>query len=95
MENLYYTAPSEEIFKEVKEAAIEIWGSYDDQFGYATEKIERIQDLENISDNVMYIVAMFDLPNQNKLADKLSPEAKLALRERMIAGGNDESLIPF
>lgn len=95
MENLYYTAPSDEIFLEVLEAALEIWASYDDTHGYATEKINRIKDLKNISDNVMYIVAMFDTPNQNRLANKLSPEARQALRDRMIAGGNDESLIPF
>ena len=48
MEKLYYTAPSDEIFNEVKEKCIEIWKGYDDTYGYATDKIDGIENLENI-----------------------------------------------
>ena len=85
--NLYYVAPSDEVFNEVKSAAIKIWQTYDDTYGYASEKINRIKDWENIRDNVMSIVAMFDIHNQGKLINSISPEAKQALRERMEAGG--------
>ena len=58
----YYTAPPQEIFEDIKENARKIWQSYDDTYGYASEKIARI-DIENISDNAWYIVAMVR-PNQ-------------------------------
>ena len=87
MDNLYYQPPSNEIFNEVKEEAMKIWQGYDNQFGYVDGKLERIMTLENVGDNLMYIVAMFDQSNQAKLASRLSEEARTAIRERIIAGG--------
>jgi len=72
----YYEAPSDEIFNEIKEKAIEIWGSYDDQFGYASEKINYVKSILNFKDNWGTIVGMFDSTNQQKLLTKLSPEAR-------------------
>jgi len=95
MTKLYYTAPNDEIFEEVREKAIEIWNTYDNTYGYASEKIDRIKDIKNISDNLMFMVAMFDHINMAKLAEKLSPEARQAIRERMIDGGNALKNIPF
>lgn len=92
---LYYTPPSQEFFEEVKAKAIEIWNGYDDAYGYASEKTGRIEAMQNIQDNVMYIVAMFDHINQRKLADKLSPETRKAVRDRMIDGGNSLKDIVF
>ena len=95
---LYYTPPSNEIFEEVKKAAIELWREVDtdnDRFGYASEKISRIENITNIQDNMMFIVAMFDGDNQALLANKLSQEARYAIRERWIDGGGHASLIPF
>ncbi len=63
----YYTAPSDEVFNGIKEAAIKIWRTYDDSNDYATGKINSIKDLQNIRDNTCYIVAMFDQNNQRKL----------------------------
>jgi hypothetical protein len=83
MPQLYYTPPSDEQFEELKKMAIEVWKNYDDQYGYATGKINVIKDLANIQDNFMYMVAMFDNLNQGVLADKLTPETRLAVRERM------------
>ena len=34
--------PSQEIFIEMKKVAISIWKDYDNKFGYATEKIKRV-----------------------------------------------------
>ena len=95
MSKLYYTAPSDEIFEEVKQKAIEVWSKYDNQYGYVDEKVGQIKDIRNIKDNVMFIVAMFDSNNQKKLADKLSDETRKALRERMIDGGSPEYTIEF
>lgn len=82
-QELYYIAPPDEVFKDMKEAATEIWKSYDDTYGYATEKIDRIKDLKNISDNFMTIFAMFDYLNQAKVTALISPETKLELDKRL------------
>ena len=66
-EEQYYTAPSQEIFDDIKEAAIKIWQGYDDTYGYATGKVDRIKDISNVRDNYAYMVAMFDPPNTAKL----------------------------
>lgn len=95
MNSLYYTPPEESIFKEVKAAALAIWDSYDDTHGYATEKKDRISDIKNIKDNLMYIVAMFDISNQSKLAQSISPEARKAIRDRLRDGGMSDSFIVF
>ena len=98
MAELYYTPPKDEQFNELKEKAIELWKEVDsdnDKFGYATEKINRIKDLENVQDNFMYMVAMFDAGNQGKLATKLSSLTKLAVIERLIDGGASPEMIQF
>lgn len=77
----YNEAPSEEVFNEIKQAAIEIWQTYDDEFGYATEKIERVNSITNFKDNWGTLVGMFDPINQGKLVAKLSPEAKAKVEE--------------
>ena len=85
MSELYYTAPSDDIFEEVKKEAMKIWAEYEDP--YKSEKINTIKDLKNVSDNVMYIIAMFDWVNQHKLARRLSPETKEAIFDRLATGG--------
>lgn len=92
---LYYTAPPYPCFVELKNKAIEIWRTYDDEFGYATDKVSRIKDILNLGDNFMYMVAMFDYENQRKLARMLSKETRQEIRNRMIDGGCPISLIPF
>ena len=95
---LYYTPPTDEQFEEVKINAMELWHEVDsnnDEFGYATEKVNAIKDIGNIKDNFMFMVAMFDIHNQALLANKLSPETRTAIRERMIDGGNDPIYIAF
>ncbi len=92
---LYYEPPTDEQFEELKSKAIEIWEGYDDRFGYASSKINQIKDIKNISDNFMYMIAMFDDENQKKLAEKLSVETRREVRARMIDGGAPEYLIHF
>lgn len=95
MSRLYYTPPSEEQFNEVKGKAIEIWNDFSNEYGYVDEKVNSIKDIANVQDNFMYMVAMFDMDNQRKLANKLSDETKQAVRERMIDGGQPKNLIFF
>jgi len=84
--DLYYKAPTNKVFNEVKREAIKIWQGYDDTHGYATGKINRIRDLENIRDNMMFIFGMFDIFNQLKLANKLSDISRTAIEKRLPKG---------
>lgn len=95
MSDLYYIPPTNEIFNELKEAAIKVWKEFDDAHGYATNKINRIKDITNVQDNFMYIVCMFDINNQRKLSNLLSVETRKAVRDRMIDGGSEEQYIAF
>jgi hypothetical protein len=72
----YYKAPKQEVFEEIKKKAIELWNTYDNQFGYVDEKVGQIKDIKNIGDNTGYIVAMFDHINQSKLYDMVGEESK-------------------
>lgn len=75
----YYEAPSDAIFNEIKAKAIEIWGTYDDTYGYASGKIDRVKSIENVKDNAWYIVTMFDSENQQKLLSLVNQETRDAL----------------
>jgi hypothetical protein len=87
---LYYMPPKDSIFNEVRDRSIDIWNTYDDEFGYATEKINGIKDLKNTEGNFMFIVSQFDHWNRAKLAYMLSLEARNHVSIRMEAGGSGE-----
>lgn len=74
-------------FKELKSNAIKIWQSYDDRFGYATEKIETINRIKNVTDNYGIIIGMFDIHNQRKLYNAVSTENK-ELIDKWVGGLN-------
>lgn len=77
----YQDAPSDKIFNEIKQASIEIWQTYDDKYGYATEKIDMVNSITNFKDNWGTMVGMFDNINQQILYSKLSPEAREKVSE--------------
>ena len=91
----YYKAPSLEIFENVKTSATKIWNTYDNEFGYVDEKVDRIKDILNVGDNSMRICAMFDISNQRKLAMKLSDETRKAVSDRIIDGGTPDEYNVF
>lgn len=95
MSKLYYTLPADNHFREVKEKASEIWNTYDNQYGYADEKLDAISNLKNVGDNFMYIVAMFDIFNQRKLAGILSNETRNEIAIRIKDGGMEDIDNPF
>lgn len=64
--------PSQEIFDEMKEIATDIWNTYDNEYGYVTEKLDRINSFGNIQDNAMVFYRMFDWKNQAKFRSKSS-----------------------
>jgi hypothetical protein len=78
----YYDTPSDKIFNDIKENAIKIWKTYDDNyFGYATEKINRVNSINNFKDNALFIVAMFDSSNMAKLFALVEPETEKYIRD--------------
>lgn len=85
---LYYTAPTDEAFNEMKAASIQVWQGYENE-NYRNEKIGAIEKIQNVGDNFMYMFAMFDQDNQRKVVSQLSSATKDELRNRMIDGGND------
>ena len=95
MSELYFTPPPQEQFDEVKARAINIWSSYDDSYGYASEKIAKVKEIENVGDNFMCIVAMFDLPNQLMLSNMLSEKTNKEISDRLIEGGMPDEFNPF
>ena len=90
---LYYTAPTDEEFAEMKKECIAQWETHDNSHGYVDGKVARIKDIENTQDNFMYMFAMFDIRGQREVVNRLNAETKKAVRERMISGGNDEQII--
>lgn len=66
--------PSDFIFKEMLENAITIWSTYDDTYGYASEKINYIKSLNNIQDNAMVFFRMFDRYNQERFMKNVSAD---------------------
>ncbi len=82
-DTLYYTPPEDKIFNEMKGIAISIWSQYDDTYGYATGKINMIKNIGNISDNFMYIFAMFDPINQARVFIEASEELKREILMRL------------
>lgn len=61
-----HETPSQEIFDTMKEAAMIIWNTYDNEFWYVDEKINKINSIENYQDNAMIFYRMFDWVNQAK-----------------------------
>jgi len=80
---LYYTAPKESVFKDLKKSAIKIWQTYDNQYGYVDEKVNKLKDLKNIADNFMFILAMFDSNNQQKVSKLVKKETWEAIEKRL------------
>lgn len=72
----YMVPPTDAVFEEIKAKAIKIWQTYDDTYGYASEKIKAVHSVTNVRDNWGYIIGMFDSNNQYKLVQRLSPEAR-------------------
>lgn len=64
--DLYHTAPSDEMFNEIKTAAIRLLKKQDQP-----SKIETIEALKNINQNYMKIIETFDGTHQIILLTKI------------------------
>lgn len=93
MTNHYYDAPPQDAFEDMKAAAMVVWSHYDEP--YRSEKMNAIKDIQNVEDNFMYILAMFDMHNQRAVGELINEDTKREARERLIAGGAVSFLMPF
>ena len=66
--------PSQEIYNEMKSIATQVWSSYDNTYGYVTEKLNYINSIKNIEDNAMVFYRMFDNNNQETFRTNASNE---------------------
>ena len=82
-QELYYTAPSDNSFKDMKKCCIKIWETYDNTYGYVDEKVGKIKDMKNVGDNFMYMFAMFDIVNQTKIMTMIKEITMKDLQERL------------
>ena len=72
---MQHETPSQQVFDEIKEAAKKIWNKKDNTYGYVTEKLDRVNSITNLADNVMICYRMFDINNQLLMRMELSEEA--------------------
>lgn len=82
-------------FNELKRAAIEIWNTYDDTYGYRSEKLAQINNIKNIKDNYTTIITMFDNNNLALLAQKLKKETREELADKISGNGLPDIYNPF
>jgi hypothetical protein len=75
--------PTQEIFNEMKSIATDIWNTYDNQYGYVTEKLDRINSFDNIQDNAMVFYRMFDTQNQMTFFFKASSEVRTYIKNNL------------
>jgi len=88
MTKLYYIAPKDWIFNEVREEAIKIWLHYPDH----KEHIEHLKEMKNIKDNMMYILAEFDEDNQDILFRNVSRKTQIAISDRVKSANSEETV---
>jgi hypothetical protein len=80
---LFYTPPREESFNELREVCIRFWKTFDDKFGYATEKIDRIKDLPNDGPNFVMMVQMIHPVAREVISKLLSLETRNEISMRL------------
>ncbi len=70
-------APSDEVFKEIIEAAKVVWTTqFSDEHGYVTEKLNRVNNIRNHESEVMVALRMFHTLLRREIVSRLSPEAQ-------------------
>lgn len=95
MTKLYYVAPSDECFEDMRQAAVKVWFEIATNMQYFEEKAGRLQrgEIHNIRDNFMYILASFSEDNARRVVSLLKPETVREVRARLESGGNGEEQI--
>ena len=70
----YDTTPPLHLFEEMKQLATLLRKWYDDTYWYASEKIDRVNRINNVWSNIRAIYGMFDYVNQTKVKNFASGE---------------------
>ena len=94
--NHYYEPPHDISFEDMKSCAIKLWKSIatePHEQDYLNEKLSRIEKLENVGDNFMYILAMFDIRNQIFMNQLLTADTIIDVNSRLKAGGTPDYLL--
>lgn len=77
-----YNVPmTDEAFEDLKANAILLWQTYDNEYGYVDDKVSRIKDIQNVRDNGMYILAMFDSFNVLRLLGMVEADTRHQLED--------------
>jgi hypothetical protein len=85
---LYYKSPKDDYFEELRSVCIRYWSTFDDTFGYATEKINQVKSFENNDGNFMTMVKMIHPLAWEVIAEVLSYETRQHISLRLEAGGD-------
>lgn len=85
---VYYKSPKDCHFDELKSVCLKYWATFDDKFGYATEKINYVKSLENVDGNFMVMVKMIHPLAWEVVADLLSLETRNHISARLEDGGD-------
>jgi len=80
---LFYKPPKDENFEELKKICILFWKQFDDQFGYSSEKINRIIDLPNEESNFIMMVQMIHPLSRKLISKALSLETRNEISMRL------------
>jgi hypothetical protein len=84
----FYKSPKDSYFEELRSVCIRYWSTFDDQFGYATEKINQVKSFENNEGNFMTMVKMIHPLAWEVIAELLSLETRNQISLRLEAGGD-------
>lgn len=84
----YDEAPPEDVFNEIKEKCIEYWKeNFNDENGYVTAKINRINKIKNVDNDFLFMVNMFDTQNEKFCIQGMNPKARAWIRATKISLG--------
>ena len=85
---IYYKPPKQEHFDDLKSACIRYWKTFDNDFGYAYEKIKTLESLENVGGNFMTMVKMFHPLAWEVIAEIISLGTRNDISMRLEDGGH-------
>ncbi len=83
-EELYYETPSDVVFEEVKRETLKIFKEITGQdSSYYENKKNEIEKINNIKDNIMFIITKLSWNNLEKLGNALTKQTKEEIRKRL------------
>lgn len=95
MEKLYYIPPEDEIFKNLKYWCIAVWNSIDGDKYEINESVKRLNNMGNIGDNFMTMLAMFDNVNIVLVSQYLNQDTRKAIYDRLISVNDNDYTMYF